>query len=115
MVGNHALDTNNPVFRNANLAITSRGSDWYFTVMSVMGVSTIAVLAWAFTKPQHARMFHYISAGLLSVATISYYSMGSGLGQDPIQAEFIRGGKVAPAGTREIFYVRYIDCKLWPL
>ena len=111
MAGNHAIDTNNPVFQNADLAITRRGSDWYFTVMAIMGVSTIAVLATSFRKAQHARVFHYISAGLLATATIAYYSMGSGLGQDPIQVEFHRGGKVARAGTREIFYVRYIDCK----
>lgn len=56
-------------------------------------------------------MFHFITAGILAVATISYYSMGSGLGQDPIPVEFIRGGKVRAAGTREVFYVRYIDCE----
>lgn len=111
MGGNHAIATNNVVFRNANLAITNRGSDWYFTVMSLMGISTLAVLVWGFSRPQNSRIFHYITTGILAVATISYFSMGSGLGQDPIAVEFVRGGKVRAAGTREIFYVRYIDCE----
>lgn len=110
-MGNEALNTNFPVWNNADLAITSRGSDWYYAVCAIMGASTLGVLAWSFAKPQPARLFHYITAGILAIATIAYFTMGSGLGQDPIPVEFVRGGKVAPAGTREIFYVRYIDCE----
>jgi bacteriorhodopsin len=108
---NNALNVNEPVGAQPDLSITTHGSDWYFAVCAVMSVSTLAVMAWALTKPRRERLFHYISAGLLFVAAIAYFSMGSNLGQTPIQAEFVRRGssQVSGAGTREIFYVRYID------
>lgn len=94
----------------ADLKITVRASDWYFAVTAVMGFSTLVFMGLAMTKPQTHRLFHYITAGITAVATIAYWSMGSDLGQSPIQAEFIRAGSVvAGAGTREIFWVRYID------
>ncbi|KAI9151580.1 Protein FDD123 [Paramyrothecium foliicola] len=106
---NNALQDNAPVFQHANLEITRRGSDWLYAVCAIMGASTLAVMAWSFAKPKTHRLFHYLSAALLFTATVAYFSMGSNLGQVPIQVEFVRGGKVASAGTREIFYVRYID------
>ncbi|KAI1078963.1 FDD123 protein [Whalleya microplaca] len=109
--GNQALNINNVVGMHANLEITNHGSDWYFTVCAVMGLSTLVLMALAFTKPQSHRVFHYITAGITAVACISYFAMGSNLGQVPIQAEFIRplSKWVRAAGTREIFYARYID------
>jgi len=79
--------------------------------MSVMAVATFAFMGLAFTKPRSHRLFHYITAAITCVAAIAYYSMAANLGQTPIQAEFIRPGNhhVRAAGTREIFYVRYID------
>ncbi|ROV88105.1 hypothetical protein VSDG_09386 [Cytospora chrysosperma] len=111
MGGNEALDVNQGVAQHANLNITTRGSDWLFTVCAIMGVSTLIFMGLAMTKPRTHRLFHYITAGITAVACIAYWSMGSGLGQTPIQAEFVRPGssKVFAAGTREIFYVRYID------
>ncbi|CAM1502433.1 Fc.00g044170.m01.CDS01 [Cosmosporella sp. VM-42] len=109
MGGNNALSVNAPVWRQPDLGITRRGSDWYFTVCAVMGFSALVVLAWSCVKPQRSRIFHYITAALLAIATIAYFTMGAGLGQDPVPVEFVRGGKVGAAGTREIFYVRYID------
>lgn len=111
MSGNQALKVNDEVGQQADLAITTHGSDWYFTVCAVMGITTLAIMGAAFRKPQSHRVFHYITASITAVACISYFSMGANLGQVPIQAEFIRSGssKVGAAGTREIFYVRYID------
>lgn len=108
---NNALNVNTITAPQADLAITTHGSDWYFAVCAVMGVSTLVVMGLAFRKPRRSRIFHYISAGLLFVASIAYFSMGSGLGQVPILAEFIRpnSSQVGAAGTREIFYARYID------
>jgi bacteriorhodopsin len=108
-MGNHAIETNRYVFREANLEISRRGSDWLFTVCAIMGASTLAVMAWSFTRPKSHRLFHYLSAIILFVASIAYFAMGSNLGQVPITVEFHRGGGLAAAGTREIFYVRYID------
>lgn len=109
MAGNQALATNSVVGPQANLAITTRGSDWYFTVCSIMGVTTIAIMLWALKKPQTHRLFHYITALITAVACVAYWSMACNLGQTPIQVEFVRGGIVHAAGTREIFYVRYIE------
>ncbi|KAK7753064.1 hypothetical protein SLS62_005014 [Diatrype stigma] len=109
MPGNEALGVNNAVGQQADLAITTHGSDWYFTVCAVMGVTTLAIMGAALRKPQSHRTFHYITASITAVACISYFSMGANLGQVPIQAEFLRTRKVGAAGTREIFYARYID------
>lgn len=110
-MGNNALNVNENVFYKADLAITTHGSDWYFAVCAVMCVSFLAVVGTSFTKPSTHRLFHYISAGILLTAAIAYFSMGSGLGQVPVQVEFVRPGDrhTRAAGTREFFWVRYVD------
>lgn len=111
MGGNEAILVNSVVGEQANLQITSHGSDWYFAVCAVMGVATLAFMGMSFSRPQSHRFFHYITAGITSVACVAYFAMGSNLGQVPIPVEFVRPdhGSVAAAGTREIFYARYID------
>ncbi|KAI1282879.1 bacteriorhodopsin [Xylaria sp. FL0933] len=111
MSGNQAINSNRYVGQQANLQITNHGSDWYYTVCAMMGTTALVVMALAFRKPQTHRLFHYISAGITAVAAVSYFAMGSNLGQVPILAEFIRPGSrwVRAAGTREVFYARYID------
>ena len=95
----------------ASLQITSNASDWYFTVCAIMAVTTLAFMGMSFSKPRTHRLFHYITAGITMVAAIAYFSMGAGLGQVPVQVEFSRpdSSMVAAAGTREIFWVRYVD------
>ncbi|KAI1475721.1 bacteriorhodopsin [Daldinia eschscholtzii] len=109
--GNQALNINSVVGQHANLEITNHGSNWYYAVCALMGACTLLFMGLSFTKPQGDRLFHYITAGITGVACIAYYAMGSNLGQVPIQAEFIRPGSrwVGSAGTREIFYARYLD------
>ncbi|KAI0593659.1 FDD123 protein [Biscogniauxia sp. FL1348] len=109
--GNQALNINNVVGPQANLQITNHGSDWYYTVCAIMGLSTLIIMGLSFRKPQSHRIFHYITAGITAVACVAYFAMGSNLGQVPIQAEFVRPNSawVRAAGTREIFYARYID------
>ncbi|KAL0938362.1 Protein FDD123-like protein 2 [Colletotrichum truncatum] len=111
MAGNQALSTNAGVGQQADLAITRRGSDWYFTVCAIMGFSSLIFLGMSFTKRETHRLFHYITSLITFVACIAYFSMGAGLGQTPIQVEFPRpnSSAVSAAGTREMFYVRYID------
>jgi len=111
MSGNDALAVNSVVGQHANLEITTHGSNWLFTVCAIMGVSTLAFMGMAFRKPKEQRIFHYITAAITATACIAYFSMGANLGQVPIQAEFVRpdSAQVFAAGTREIFYVRYID------
>jgi bacteriorhodopsin len=109
--GNTALAVDDGIGGKADLEITVRGSDFYWAVMAIMGFSTLVFMGLAFTKPRSHRLFHYITAAITCVACIAYYSMAANLGQTPIQAEFIRPGDshTRAAGTREIFYVRYID------
>jgi len=112
--GNQALNANIGIGGLADLNITTRGSDWYYTVCAVMAVSTFAFMGLSFTKPRSDRLFHYITAAITLVASIAYFSMGSGLGQVPITVEFGRPDSkmvygAGLHGTREIFYVRYID------
>ncbi|KAI1309907.1 bacteriorhodopsin [Xylaria venustula] len=111
MSGNQALNTNKYVGQQANLQITNHGSDWYYTVCAMMGLTTFIIMGLAFRKPQNHRLFHYITAAITAVAAVAYYAMGSNLGQVPIFAEFRRPGSrwVRAAGTREVFYARYID------
>lgn len=112
--GNQAIWANQCVGGCSDLQITDRGSDWYFTVCTVMGAATLAFMGMSFMKPRADRLFHYITAMITLVACVAYFSMGSNLGQTPITVEFGRpnSSKVygaGVAGTREIFYVRYID------
>ncbi|KAF2103973.1 family A G protein-coupled receptor-like protein [Rhizodiscina lignyota] len=108
---NHALQDNPSIFKGqvADISITRRGSDWYWTVCAIMTVSTLAFLGLAFMRPRSNRIFHYITAGITMVAAVAYFSMGSNLGWTPIAVEFHRSEHIVRGTYREIFYVRYID------
>ncbi len=113
---NDALNANPDTFlypQTSQINITTHGSDWYWAVTAVMGASTFAFIGMSFTVPRQARIFHYITASITLVASISYFTMASNLGYAAIPVEFIRSNpKVAGMGGlnfRGIFYVRYID------
>jgi bacteriorhodopsin len=74
-----------------------------------MTVAWMAVLGLSIKKNRSDRIFHYITAGLLMVASIAYFSMASNLGFTPIAVEFQRSSPRVAGQYREIFYVRYID------
>jgi bacteriorhodopsin len=74
-----------------------------------MTVGWMATIGHSMTKPRSHRIFHYISAALLMVASIAYFSMASGLGFTPIAVEYMRSNPRVSGTYREIFYVRYID------
>lgn len=93
----------------AEIAITTHGSDWYFAVCAVMTVSMLAFLGLAFTKPRTERIFHYITSGVVMVAAIAYFTMGSHLGWTAIDVEFQRSSSIVRGMDREIYYARYID------
>lgn len=46
-----------------------------------MFLSGTAIVALAAMKPRRNRLFHYITAGVVFVASIAYFTMGSNLGQ----------------------------------
>ena len=93
----------------AEIAITVRGSDFYWAICAAMATATIAFLGLAYTKPREHRIFHYITAGITMVASIAYFSMASNIGWTPTTVEFIRSNPKVAGLNREIFYVRYID------
>jgi len=75
-----------------------------------MTVAAFSFMGLALTKPRTHRIFHYITAAIVMVAAIAYFTMGSNLGFTPIEVEFHRSSKPVVRGNyREIFYVRYID------
>jgi bacteriorhodopsin len=74
-----------------------------------MALSGFIFLLLAFRKPRRDRLFHYITAAIVFVAAIAYFTMGSNLGFTPIGVEFPRSRSVVRGRYREIFYVRYID------
>lgn len=110
-MANEALQVNDGAVNNANaqIAITVRGSDWYWTVCAIMIAATFAFVGLATTKPRQHRIFHYITASITMVAAIAYFSMASNLGWTGIAVEFVRSDPKVAGLYREIFYVRYID------
>jgi bacteriorhodopsin len=109
---NGALDANPNEFHypsTSQINITVRGSDWYWAVTSIMAVSTMLFMAWSFKVDRNKRTFHYITAAITLVASISYFTMASNLGYAAILVEFQRSNPEVAGLYREVFYVRYID------
>lgn len=113
MGGNQALNINSAVGQHADLQITVHGSDWYFAVCAIMGASTLVFAGLAAARPPAHRLFHHLTAAITAVACVAYFSMGSDLGQLPVQAGQARPRSAAvaaaAAGTREVFWARYAD------
>ncbi|KAK9236142.1 hypothetical protein V1525DRAFT_420713 [Lipomyces kononenkoae] len=101
--GNHALSTNPPV--GTNISLTTHGSDWYWTVFSVMSVFAVGFAVALFLMPRLERLFHYLATGAAIFMALAYFALASNLGNTGIQTEFshYHGG-----GLRVIFYARYI-------
>jgi bacteriorhodopsin len=96
--------------RTADIAITSHGSDFYFAICAAMGFASCCFIGLALRKQRRDRVFHYITASVVFVACIAYFTMGSNLGFAPIAVEFSRPGDPEVRGRyRAIYYVRYID------
>ncbi|KAF2773887.1 family A G protein-coupled receptor-like protein [Teratosphaeria nubilosa] len=110
-LGNDALAVNGNTVngKSVAIAITTRGSDWYWTVCACMAAATFVFMGLATRKARQHRIFHYVTASITMVASIAYFSMASNLGWTPIDVEFIRSNPVVAGVNREIFYVRYID------
>jgi len=108
---NNALATNGDFVNgaDADIHITTHGSDWYFAVCAVMTLATFIFAGLAFRKPASDRVFNYITASITMVAAIAYFTMGANLGFTPIGVEFHRSNHRVAGQNREIFYVRYID------
>ena len=93
----------------SDINITTRGSDLYFAISAAMALSGFIFLGLGFRKPRRDRVFHYVTAAVVFVASIAYFTMGSNLGFTPIEVEFPRSNPKVSGTYREIFYVRYVD------
>lgn len=107
--GNEALEINPPT--GVDFHITDHGSDWYWTVFSLFGFATLAVIGHSFFKARQQRLFHYLTATALFVLSIQYFTQASDLGWTDVQAEFnhvtTSDQSVVP-GLRQIFYARWV-------
>jgi len=108
---NNAINTNGNYVNgaNADIAITTHGSDFYFAICAAMTVAAFSFVGLAFRKHRRDRIFHYITAGVTFVAAIAYFTMGSNLGFTPIEVEYRRSNPKVSGMFREIFWVRYVD------
>jgi hypothetical protein len=89
---------------HTGVAVTVRGSDWYWTVTAIMITAMIAFVGLAATKTRQQRIFHYITASITMVAAIACFSMASNLGWTGIAVEFVRDDPEVSGLYREIFY-----------
>ena len=111
-MGNEALKLNPDdglYVGGADIKITTRGSDWYFTVSSVMFAATLIFMGVSFTVPRRNRVFHYLIAAISLTSAIAYFTMGSNLGYAAIKVEFARHEGIVRGSHRQIFYVKYIE------
>ncbi|KAI0806068.1 heat shock protein 30 [Irpex lacteus] len=95
-----SVDTNPP---NATIHISNHGTDWLWAVFAVMTASMLGMFLWSFMRPKGTRFFHNIALIILTTSAIAYFAMASDLGATPITTEF------RAFGTRQIWYVRYIQ------
>lgn len=110
MGGNAATRVNPFIVNDRTVAIhiTVRGSDWYWTVVSIMGFTLIVILAAGHLRPASDRLFHYLFAAIALVSTIVHFSMASNLGWVPIDVEWNRNSHLVAGRNRQIWWVRYI-------
>jgi bacteriorhodopsin len=76
--------------QRADVHITTHGSDFYWAICAAMGFATLSFLALSLRVPRPNHIFYYIAAGITMVAAITYFSMGSSLGWEPIAVEWHR-------------------------
>lgn len=103
------VNTNTVNGATADISITDHGSDFYFAICAAMTVAGFAFIGLAFRKQRRDRLFHYLTASVVFVAAIAYFTMGSNLGFTPIRVEYQRSNPKVSGVYRSIFYVRYID------
>ena len=106
---NNLLSDNTVNGATADIAITTHGSDFYFAICAAMCVAGFTFIGLAYRKERRNRLFHYLTAAVVFVAAIAYFSMGINVGFTPIQVEFSRSDPKVAGTYRAIYYVRYID------
>lgn len=101
-MGNQALVVN-PPNPNTIFNLTTNGSNWLWSVFSLMSLSSIIVALLSMRLHPNQRTLHLFNIAILCTASIAYFCMASDLGTAPVEVHQ-RG-----PGARQFWYVRYID------
>ena len=117
--GNEAIKINPPT--GADFHITSRGSDWLFTVFCVNLLFGVILVPLMFRKPVKDRFVYYTAIAPNLFMSIAYFTMASNLGWIPVRAKYNHvqtSTQKEHPGYRQIFYARYVGWFLafpWPI
>ncbi|KAK9248079.1 hypothetical protein V1506DRAFT_529806 [Lipomyces tetrasporus] len=101
--GNEALNVN-PNF-GTTIHLVTDGSNWYWTVFSIMSATALAYVVAAYFVPRKERLFHYTSIAATLFSAVAYFSLASNLGWTGVRTEF---SHYQDGGIRQVFYARYI-------
>jgi Bacteriorhodopsin-like protein len=93
---------------SAQIHLTTHGSDWLWAVFSIFALFTALFLVWTLLRPATHRVFPYFATAIALTTAVTYFTLASDLGSEPVGVEFQRGGKVY-GGTRQVFWVRYVN------
>jgi bacteriorhodopsin len=104
---NDALNINPP---SGTEELTVNGSNWLWAVTAIFTLSFLGFFATSFKARSGERIFHYIFTIALVVGSITYYAWASDLGYQVIAV--INGPNGGTGWTRQVFYAKYIFCKL---
>ncbi|GAD96041.1 hypothetical protein BC1G_13906 [Paecilomyces variotii No. 5] len=89
--------------------ITTRGSDWLWTVFAIDYFCLIIMLGLLWWTPRTDRIFHYITVLIIIVTGFCYYTMASDLGSLAVTPEFMISESDIAGPTRQVFWIRYVD------
>lgn len=98
---NDALKINPPT--GDTFALTTGGSDWLWAVTALYCFCLLVVVGLTYFARSGEKIFHYLFTISLFVGSVSYFAIASDLGSTPVVTS------TNSAGTREIFYVLYIN------
>lgn len=102
LMGNQALSVN-PPSGGTIFNLTTNGSNWLWSVFSLMSLSSVVIALLSMRLHPNQRTIHLLNIAILTTASIAYFCMASDLGTAPV-AVLQRG-----PGYRQFWYVRYID------
>lgn len=108
--GNDAILINAPT--GADFHLTTRGSDWLWTVFSLFALFALVMHVLMFRKPAKERVFYYTTVVPAWIMTVAYFTWASDLGWAPVHAEFnhvTTSTQVTTPGFRQIFYLKSIN------
>jgi len=98
---NDALKINPP--KGDDIHLTTGASDWLWAVTALYLFLLLIFVGLAYFARSGEKIFHYLFTISLFVGGISYFAQASDLGSTPVFTS------TNEPGTREIFYVRYIN------